>query len=49
MCIEDAVEQTIDGCIEEGILYEFLKKQRAEAIAMSIFEYNEQEELRKLR
>ena len=36
-------------CIEEGILSDFLRGQKAEVIAMSIFEYNEEEEMRKLR
>ena len=46
MPIEEAVERTINECIQEGILREFLKKNRAEAKAMSIFEYNEEEHLR---
>ena len=33
-------------CIEEGILEEFLKKHRAEAKAMSIFEYDQEKHLR---
>lgn len=33
-------------CIQEGILKEFLEKNRAEAKAMSIFEYNEEEHIR---
>lgn len=46
MPIEEAVERTINECIQEDILREFLKKNRAEAKAMSIFEYNEEEHLR---
>lgn len=46
MPIEEAVERTINECIQEGILREFLKKNRAEAKAMSIYEYNEEEHLR---
>ena len=42
MSLEDAVERAICECIEEGILEEFLKKHRAEAKAMSIFEYDEE-------
>ena len=30
-----------DECIKEGILAEFLRKNKAEAIAVSIFEYRE--------
>lgn len=46
MGIEDAVERTIKECIQEGILREFLEKNRAEAKAMSIYEYNEEEHIR---
>ena len=46
MTIEEAVEQTITECIEEDILKEFLKKNRAEAKAVSIYEYNEEEHIR---
>ena len=47
--IEEAVERAVTECIEEGILSDFLRSQRAEVIAVSIFEYNEEEELKKLR
>ena len=47
--IEEAVERAVTECIEEGILADFLRSQRAEVIAVSIFEYNEEEELKKLR
>ena len=46
MSLEDAVERAICECIEEGILEEFLKKHRAEAKAMSIFEYDQEKHLR---
>ena len=46
MSIEEAVERTITECIAEGILKEFLIKKRAEAKAVSIYEYNEEEHLR---
>lgn len=49
MDIEVAVNKAVEDCIEEGILAEFLKKNRAEAIAVSIFEYNEEEHMRSLR
>lgn len=42
MPIEDAVEKVITECIEEGILAEFLKQNRAEAKKMSIYEYDEE-------
>ena len=47
--LSDAVEQAVDSCIENGILADFLKKNRAEAIAMSIFEYNEEKHLKSER
>lgn len=42
MPLAEAVEKAVDDCIEEGILSEFLRKNRAEAIAMSIYEYDEE-------
>lgn len=44
--IEDAVEQTISDCIRDDILKEFLMKNRAEAKAVSIYEYNEEEHMK---
>ncbi len=49
MPIEEAVEQAITECIKEDILADFLKKNRAEAFEMSIFEYNEELHLANLR
>ena len=42
----DAVEHAITECIQEGILREFLEKNRAEARTVSIYEYNEEEHMR---
>ena len=42
MPLAEAVEKAVDDCIKEGILSEFLIKNRAEAIAMSIYEYDEE-------
>lgn len=42
----EAVEQAVDYCIGEGILEDFLTKNRAEAIAMSIFEFDEEKFLK---
>ena len=39
-------ERAITECIQEGILREFLEKNRAEARAVSIYEYNEEEHMR---
>ncbi len=49
MPIEEAVECAITECIEEGILAEFLKRNRAEAIKVSIYEYNEELHLANVR
>lgn len=49
MPIEDAVRLTVDECIHDGILADFLLSQKAEVISMSIFEYNEEVELKKIR
>lgn len=43
------VRLSVDECIQEGVLADFLSAQRAEVIAMSIFEYNEEIELKKIR
>ena len=47
--LSDAVETAVEHCIQNGILEEFLTKNRAEAIAMSIFEYNEEQHLKSER
>ena len=44
--IEEAVEKAINECIQEGILKDFLEINRAEAMKVSIYEYNEQEHMR---
>ena len=49
MELDVAVEHAVNECIHEGILAEFLRMNRAEVIAMSIFEYDKEEEERKLR
>ena len=47
--IAEAVERAVTECIREDILADFLSAQRAEVIAMSIFEYNKEEEMKKIR
>ncbi len=49
MELDAAVEHAVNECIHEGILAEFLRMNRAEVIAMSIFEYDKEEEEKKLR
>lgn len=46
--IKEAVEQAVTECIREGILEEFLRGQRSEVVAMSIFEYDHEVEMKKL-
>ena len=42
MSLQKAVELAVDTCIEQDVLKEFLLEQKAEVIAMSIYEYNEE-------
>ena len=42
MPIEDAVSMAVNECIKEDILADFFRKNKAEAIQMSIFEYDEE-------
>ena len=49
MPISEAVEQAICECIQEGILAEFLKQNRAEAKQVSIYEYDEEKHMRQER
>lgn len=44
-----AVEEAVNYCIQNDILAEFLRKNKSEVIATSIFEYNKEEEEKKLR
>ena len=45
----EAVEKAVDDCIRNGILNEFLSRNRAEAIEVSIFEYDEEKHMRSER
>ena len=47
--IEEAVERAIRECVEEDILAEFLKQNRAEAKAVSIYEYDQEKHMRQER
>ena len=49
MGLDVAVYRAVDECIQEGILKEFLRQRKAEVEAVSIFEYDKEEEKRKLR
>lgn len=46
MELRKAVERAVAECIEEGILTEFLKKNRAEVIHVSIYEYDAEKHMR---
>lgn len=43
------MEKAVDDCIKNGILADFLAKNRAEAIAVSIFEYDEEKHMKSER
>ena len=49
MKLNEAVERAVNECIQEGILAEFLQKNRVRITAMSIFEYDKEKEEKKLR
>ena len=49
MNIRLAVEKAVNECIKEGTLKDFLLKNKAEAIQMSIFEYDEEREMNLIR
>ena len=42
MALTDAVDRAVDECINEGILADFLKKNKAVVKNMSIYEYDEE-------
>ena len=47
--VKEAVDKAVTECINEGILREFLLRNRKEAVEMSIFEYDEEAVLEILR
>ena len=49
MPLRDAVIRAVDECIQEGILRDFLMKQKAEVIKVSIYEFDEEREMRLIR
>jgi len=44
MDLDEAVERAVQECVKEGILAEFLSRNRAEAVSVCIFEYDEERE-----
>ncbi|MBD5542236.1 MAG: hypothetical protein HDR00_13815 [Lachnospiraceae bacterium] len=49
MPLKDAVVKAVDECIEQNILREFLTKQKAEVVKMSIYEFDEEREMKLIR
>ena len=49
MELNEAVERAVTECIREGILAEFLSRNRAEVMKVSIFEYDQELEEKKYR
>ena len=49
MPLKEAIDRAITECIREGILSDFLRKNRAEALEMSWYEYNEELHLKSER
>ncbi len=49
MDFSEAIERAVNYCIRNGILSDFLAKNRAEVIAVSIFEYDEEKHMKSER
>lgn len=49
LSLSAAVEQAVTECIKKGILAEFLTENRAEVVAMSIFEFDAEKEWKLIR
>ena len=49
MKLRDAVEKAVDNCIHAGILRDFLMEQKAEVVKMSIYEFDEEREMKLIR
>lgn len=47
--IDEAVDRAVTECIQAGILKEFLQKNRAEVMAMSLFDYDEEGVMKLIR
>ena len=45
MSWSEAVNEAVEDCIQRGILVEFLSKNRAEVVKVSICEYNDNENI----
>ncbi len=49
MKFELAIEKAVDECIRNGILADFLKRNRSEVLRMSIFEYDQETHMKQER
>ena len=49
MVLEEAVERAVTECIAEGILRDFLEKNRAEVIKVCLYEYSQEEHMKFVR
>lgn len=49
MPLKDAITKAVDECIKNNVLKHFLLQQKAEVIKMSIFEYDEEKEMGRIR
>lgn len=49
MPLEEAVECAIEECIKDDVLRDFLLRQRAEVVKVSIYEYDEEREMKLIR
>ena len=49
MKFELAIEKSVDECIRNGILADFLKRNRSEVLRMSIFEYDQETHMKQER
>ena len=47
--LASAVTHAVDECISKGILADFLKKNKSEAIKMSIYEYDQEKHMKWIR
>ena len=49
MKFELAIEKAVDECIRNGILADFLKRNRSEVLRMNIFEYDQETHMKQER
>ena len=49
MNLKHAVDEAIDECIHQDIMADFLRRNRAEVVKMSIYEYDEEKNYKMLQ